>query len=396
MSRLFLLGVLVSIGYPAFEQDIYSSRIVYLLPAMQKVIIKEKLPFRTVNDTTLTFDIYYPPGFNFRSNLPLVIFNNGVGSLEIPRWGVYKDWARLIGASGMIAINHQSRGGSALEDCESLVDYLRSHASELNIEPNRIGLWTCSANTRNGTRLAYKTRPNDIKALVIYYGVIDSLGELRQDLPLFLVRAGLDAQGINIGMENFVQAAMVQDIRFELINYLEGIHAFDIYTNTNESREIIRRTVAFLKDNLTQKNLPEKKFVLTNRNFIWLVNNNQLDRAMTEFRKAREMYRKDSTFKPFYNGVIREDALNANAYWLLDNHKQKEALEVFKLMVESYPASANAYDGLSEAYEILNNKGEAIRNAEKCIDLLNKPNQLNAQFAARIRTAAEERLKRLK
>jgi tetratricopeptide (TPR) repeat protein len=108
------------------------------------------------------------------------------------------------------------------------------------------------------------------------------------------------------------------------------------------------------------------------------------------------MYRKDSTFNPFYNGVIREDALNANGYWLLDNHKQKEALEVFKLMVESYPASANAYDGLSEAYEILNNKDEAIRNAEKCIDLLNKPNLLNAQFAARIRTAAEERLKRLK
>jgi hypothetical protein len=51
---------------------------------------------------------------------------------------------------------------------------------------------------------------------------------------------------------------------------------------------------------------------------------------------------------------------------------------------------------LSEAYEILNNKDEAIRNAEKCIDLLNKPNLLNAQFAARIRTAAEERLKRLK
>jgi tetratricopeptide (TPR) repeat protein len=396
MSRLFLLGVLVTIGYPAFEQDIYSSRIVYQVPAMQKVIIKEKLPFRTVNDTTLTFDIYYPPGFNFRSNLPLVIFNNGVGSLEIPRWGVYKDWARLIAAGGMIAINHQSRGGPALEDCESLVDYLRVHASELNIDPNRIGLWACSTNTRNGTRLAYKTRPNDIKALVIYYGVIDSLGELRQDLPLFLVRAGLDAQGINIGMENFVQAAMVQDIRFELINYLEGIHAFDIYTNTDESREIIRRTVAFLKNNLTQKNLPEKKFVLTNRNFMWLVNNNQLDRAMTEFRKAREMYRKDSTFNPFYNGVIREDALNANGYWLLDNHKQKEALEVFKLMVESYPASANAYDGLSEAYEILNNKDEAIRNAEKCIDLLNKPNLLNAQFAARIRTAAEERLKRLK
>ena len=54
-------------------------------------------------------------------------------------------------------------------------------------------------------RLAYKTKPELIKALVVYYGGPDSLGQLRQDLPTLLVRAALDAQFINKGIENFLQ-----------------------------------------------------------------------------------------------------------------------------------------------------------------------------------------------
>jgi len=39
---------------------------------MKKVIVKERIAYRSVNDTTLSFDIYYPPAFNFKKNLPLV------------------------------------------------------------------------------------------------------------------------------------------------------------------------------------------------------------------------------------------------------------------------------------------------------------------------------------
>src|ERR1700730_4482062 len=268
MLRLLMTFLLLMFFLPAFQQDIFSSKIVYQVPAMKQARVKEKIVYRSINDTSLTFDIYYPGDFNFKTNLPLVVFNNGVGSLDIPRWGVYKDWGRLMAANGLIGITHQSRGGAALADCEALIDYLVQHASSLNIDAERIGLWTCSANTRAGMRLAYKSRPDAIKALVVYYGAPDSLGELRQDLPLLMVRAGLDVQFINMGIENFVQAAMVQDVRIELVNYLQGTHAFDIFTNTDESRQIIKKTVDFLKNNLTQKAFPSKAFVLTNRNFM--------------------------------------------------------------------------------------------------------------------------------
>jgi tetratricopeptide (TPR) repeat protein len=378
-------------------QDPFHDKLVYQVVEMQKVKLKEKNEFRKVNDTSLTFDIYYPPSFNFKTSLPVVVFNNGVGAMDIPRWGQYTDWCRLIAANGMVAVTHQSRaGGSTLSDCEALIDYLHLHAKDLGIDAGRIGLWTCSANSRVGARLAIKTRPDLIKAFVMYYGNTDSLGELRQDLPTLVVRAGLDAQFMNLGIENFVQASLVQDTRIEFINYLNGIHAFDLFTNTDESREVIKKTVDFLKNNLTKQVLPAKEFVLTNRNFMWLMNNNMKEKAVDEFRRTRSRYRSDSTFNPFFNGVLREDVLNANAYWLLNHQKQNEGLETFKLMVETYPESANAYDGLSDAWEAMGNKVEAIKNAETCLLKLDKDTNLDPQFKGRIRQSAEEKIRRLK
>jgi len=389
-----LLSAIFCVSF-CWAQDIFTRGLVYQLPAMKKVIIKQGIQYRNVNDTTLSFDIYYPPAFDYKKNLPLVIFNNGVGSMDLPRWGVYKDWAKLIAANGMIAVNHQSRGRRTLEDCEALLDYLEKNAGKLNIDTGKIGLWTCSANARTGMRLAYKTRPAIIKALAIYYGGPDSLGQLRQNLPTLMVRAGLDAQFLNTGIDNFIQSSLQQDTHLELINYLNGIHAFDIFTNTDQSKDIIVRTVEFLKKNLLNP-VAKNDFVLTNKNFMWLIMNNQLQTALTEFRKARTNYKADSTFQPFYNAVIREDVLNANAYWLLGHRRQSDAVEVFKLAVESYPESSNAYDGLADGYEATGNKQEAIKNAEKCLEKLKKDTGIAPDFKERIRQSAVDKIQRLK
>lgn len=394
MLKVSLLLSIFFCFQQADAQDVFTRGLVYQLPAMKKVMVKEKIPYRTVNDTALSFDIYYPPAFSYKRNLPVVIFNNGVGSMDVPRWGIYKDWAKLVAANGMIAVNHQSRNGKALEDDEALLDYLQKNAKELHIDEDKIGLWTCSANARTGMRLAHKTRAAGIKALVVYYGGPDSLGQLRQNLPTLMVRAGLDAQFINTGIDQFIQASLQQDTRIEVINYLNGIHAFDAFTNTTESKEIIVRTIAFLEKNLVNP-VTNNEFVLTNKNFMWLVMNNQLSIAVNEFRKARIMYRADSSFQPFYNAVIREDVLNANAYWLMNHQRQNEAIEVFKLAVETYPESPNAYESLSEASEMMGNRVEALRNAELCLQKLPASTGINENFKLRIQQGAAERVKRL-
>ncbi len=375
-------------------QDVFTRGLVLQVPEMKKVIIKEKITYRNVNDTVLSFDLYYPPSFNAKKRLPLVVFNNGVGGMEIPRCGIYKDWAKLIAANGMIAVNYQSRNGRTLEDGEALLDYLLKNAAQLNIDPGKIGLWTCSANARIGMRLAYKTRPELIKALVVYYGGPDSLGQLRQNLPTLMVRAGLDAQFINKRLEDFLQEALQQDVRIELVNYLNGIHAFDAFTNTDESKEVIIQTVKFLEKNLTHP-VVSNDFVLTNKNFMWLILNNQLSTALAEFRKARASYRADSSFQPFFNAVIREDVLNANGYLLLQNRRQRDAVEVFKLATESYPESPNAYESLSEAFETTGNKQDAIRNAELCLQKLPAAKDIDENFRQVVKQSAEDRIKRL-
>lgn len=395
MKKSILLLPLIFCGAVCPAQDVFTRGLVYQLPVMKKVVTKTNLVYRNVNDTALSFDIYYPPGFSPGKNLPLVIFNNGVGSMELPRWAIYKDWAKLIAANGMIAINHQSRGGRPLEDCEALLDYLVKNAAKLGIDQGKIGLWTCSANARTGMRLAYKTRPAVIKALVIYYGGPDSLGQLRQDLPTLMVRAGLDAQFLNTGIDNFIQSSLQQDTRLEMINYLNGVHAFDAFTNTDEAKSIIVRTVEFLKKNLSDP-VMKHDFVLTNKNFMWLIMNGQLSVALTEFRKTRTANRADSSFHPFYNAVIREDVLNANGYWLLRHQREPDALEVFTLAVESYPESPNAYESLSEACEATGNKAEAIRNAELCLQKLPSATGLNERLRQLIKQSAEDRIRRLK
>jgi tetratricopeptide (TPR) repeat protein len=396
MIRVFVVITICFFFFDSYAQRITERPVVYQVPGMKNVTVKTNIEYRKVNDSSLSMDIYYPPNFDRRRNLPLVIFNNGVGELELPKWRVYMDWAKLIAAHGLIALNYQSRRGNPLEDSEVLVDFLLKHANDLNIDPGKIGLWTCSANARAGMRLAHKSRPQNIKALVVYYGGPDSLGRLRQDLPTLMVRAGLDAQYLNMSIENFVEQSFKQDTRLELINYLEGIHAFDIFTDTEESKAVIKRTIEFLKINLELPVPSQSNWTLTNRNFMWMIMNGMLQDAVSEFRKAREKYRADSTFQPFYNGVIREDVLNTNAYWLLRNRQQQEALEVFKLMVESYPESPNAYDGLSDAYEALGEKSLAVSNAELALQKLDTAKNITAQFKENIRRSASEKIARLK
>ena len=394
---IFAIAAIILIQ-SAFAQDVLVRPLVYQIPDMNKVQVKENIEFRKVNDTSLKLDIYYPPGFNKKKNLPVVIFNNGVGSMDLPKWRVYKDWAKLVAANGMIAVNHQGRPNRAttMEDAGAVLDYLKQHAQELNIDADKMGIWTCSANSRVGISLALKPGREFVRTLVVYYGGPDSIGEYRQDVPTLVVRAGLDAQFLNMGIENFMQSLLQQDARVELINYLEGMHAFDLYNNTEESKTIIKRTVEFLKKNLNEPVPILREPVLTNRNFMWMMNTGQSAKALAAFRKAVVQYRNDPNFHPFYNGVIREDILNANAYWLLRNNNQAEGLEAFKLMVETYPASANAHDGLADGYEATGNKGEALRNAEKTMELLQKDTTMNEQFKARVRASAEEKIKRLK
>lgn len=64
-----------------------------------------------------------------------------------------------------------------------------------------------------------------------------------------------------------------------------------------------------------------------------------------------------------------EPELNRLGYQLLQAKKVSEAIEIFKLNVEAYPAGFNTYDSLGEAYMVSGNKELAIANYKKSLEL---------------------------
>jgi tetratricopeptide (TPR) repeat protein len=74
---------------------------------------------------------------------------------------------------------------------------------------------------------------------------------------------------------------------------------------------------------------------------------------------------------------LDEEYLNAGGYALLARNKVNEAIEFFSFVVEEYPNSADAYDGLGEAYMTAGNKELAIENYKKSLEL--DPNNDNAK-----------------
>ena len=81
--------------------------------------------------------------------------------------------------------------------------------------------------------------------------------------------------------------------------------------------------------------------------------------------KLYRAFKTDST-----NAYINtESSINNLGYRLIEMKRLEHAIEIFKLNVESYPQSANAYDSLAEAYMMNGNKELAIKNYERSLEL---------------------------
>jgi CubicO group peptidase (beta-lactamase class C family) len=91
--------------------------------------------------------------------------------------------------------------------------------------------------------------------------------------------------------------------------------------------------------------------------------------------EAADAYRKIKQNTPA-NVAVREERLNGLGYSLLGEKKYAEAIALFKLNVEFYPASSNVYDSLGEAYMLGGEKELARQNYRKSLEL--DPNNRNA------------------
>jgi tetratricopeptide (TPR) repeat protein len=85
------------------------------------------------------------------------------------------------------------------------------------------------------------------------------------------------------------------------------------------------------------------------------------------FDHASEIYAAMLKDQPDFK--LDEGAVNLWGYDLMTKNHLPEAIELFKLNVQVFPASANAYDSLAEAYMKAGQKQLAIDNYKKSLEL---------------------------
>lgn len=90
--------------------------------------------------------------------------------------------------------------------------------------------------------------------------------------------------------------------------------------------------------------------------------------AIEEVKKLR---------KPSNDFKLTENEINSWGYKLIKQKRMADALEIFKLNVYLYPASANAFDSLGEIYAEYDDTDLAIKNYEQSLKL--NPQNSNAE-----------------
>ena len=248
-------ALLAQAAQPASPHEVNAQNLVYQVPGMDEVQVRENLPYKKTETGELALDVYYPLDYREGTPRPAVVFINGVGDRQGSRlkdWNVYRQWGRLIAASGWIAVTFDARGpdAQARTDIRDVFQYLRASGAKLGIDSRRLGAWVCSANVFPGLPYLMEESDSGVLCAVVYYGWADPK-KFRRDLPVFVARAGRDSPRLNEGLERLVSRALAAGAPWALVNAPDSHHAFDVLDETDESRRIVRATLAFFAEFLT-------------------------------------------------------------------------------------------------------------------------------------------------
>lgn len=264
------------------QEHISKKRVVYTMPGMDGVKVRRDETYRVTDAGALTMDLYYPS--DARSGAPhaAVIFVTGFSDAgaqkmlgcRLKEMGSYISWAQLAAASGVVGITYANREPAT--DVQAVVQHVRQKAASLDIDEKRIGVWACSGNVPNALSVLMQNTDEYLKCAVFCYGymldldgstgvadaarqfgfVNPSAGKTIDDLPstvpLFMVRAGQDRMpGLNEALDRFLVGAIGRNLPITFVNHSAAPHAFDLFEDSDLSREIIRSILAFLQSHLS-------------------------------------------------------------------------------------------------------------------------------------------------
>jgi acetyl esterase/lipase len=234
----------------------------------------------------LLMDVYTPADLQHGNLLAAVLFVHGgpvPAETQPPKdWPFFQSYGELVAASGLIGVTFNHRFHHPLQfpdskaDVLAAIEYVRAHAAEFRIDAERIGLWIFSG---GGPHISWllRDRPSYIRCLIAFYALLDlrhlappnadaeTLAGINEasaamyvrdgakDVPMFVARAGLDAEMVNRGIDLFVAEALSANAFLDLANHSNGRHGFDFLDDDDRSRSIIAAALAFAERHLALK-----------------------------------------------------------------------------------------------------------------------------------------------
>lgn len=259
------------------QEHISKKTVVYRIPGMEDVNVRRDLEYSASGAGALTMDLYYPLGGRAGTRLPAVIFVSGYSDrgmqaflgCKLKEMGSYISWGQLTAASGMVAITYSPLEPAS--DAQALLRYVRQNAEALGIDEDRIGVWACSGNVPNALSVLLSEAGGGLKLAVLFYGYMLDLDgaenvasasktfgfanpaagkaveDFPRDLPLFLARAGQDTPQLNETIDSFVAEALARNLPLSVVNHPGAPHAFDLFDDSEATREIVRQALSFMR-----------------------------------------------------------------------------------------------------------------------------------------------------
>lgn len=140
LALFFCVGILSASSSPAAAKKKWQPKV------PEGVEVTRDLEYRQAFHRPVLLDLYRPA--KFKGRLPVVVWVHGGGWKNGSKNNCPAAWLAQHGfaiASINYRLTHEARWPTQIEDCRAAVRWLRSHARQHRLNPDRIGAWGSSA-----------------------------------------------------------------------------------------------------------------------------------------------------------------------------------------------------------------------------------------------------------
>jgi len=254
--------------------------IIYPAPEADQVAVTADVEYTQAENGPLTLDVYSPARRAPSVALPAIVLVAGYSDAGYDKqlgcrfkdMAVCTSWARLVASFGMVAVTYGNLLPTA--DLDTVLRYVREHAPELGIDGDRLALWSMSGNGPLALSALARAPRGSFRCAVFSCAYLVDLDgathvadaatqwgftnpggfgaeDLPADLPILIARAGQEQDpGLNHAIDRFVAAMLAANRPITCVNFAAAPHAFELFHDTLETREVMRQMIRFARFHL--------------------------------------------------------------------------------------------------------------------------------------------------